>query len=366
MNSSTNFFVVIMAGGTGTRLWPLSRKARPKQFHSFHSAKTLLQETFERASSVVESDHIFVSTGSQYADLILEELPEITRERLIIEPEARNTGPAVSLVASTMAERFPEAIVATIASDHAIENPDEFTTTLSSAFETVSQNPDKLVTVGINPTAPDTGLGYIKLGQEYATIKNRRVFVVDSFKEKPDQKTAEEYLRSFDYLWNAGYFIFSVQSFLSWIDRLAPELAETLKTIRQERSAGSLTPLRFAELYHQTPLLAIDYLLVEKLGATDRLVIPSPLQWSDVGNWNALHGFLKKDERSFVVLGKHLDHGSHNLLVHGGKRLITTLNVKDLVIVDTDDALLVADRESVGTDIRALLESIKKEFPESL
>jgi mannose-1-phosphate guanylyltransferase len=359
---STHAYAVIMAGGSGTRLWPLSRKAKPKQFQPFISSATMIQETFARVATIVPAANIFVSTTKEYQELVLAQLPEITKERLILEPQARNTAPAIALVAATIAAYDPEAVIATIASDHAIENPEEFRATIAAAFATVTMHRDKLVTIGINPTHPDTGLGYIKMGKEFATLAEKRVFVVDTFKEKPDRKTAEEYLSSWEYFWNAGYFIFSAESFAQWTEEHAPALHQAITQIIEHQTAGTLDEQTLATLYATTPSEPIDTAIVEKLSPEQRLVIPSPLRWSDVGNWETLYEFLReKSATDSVVSGQHLDIGSQHLLVHGGKRLIATIGVEDLIIVDTDDSLLIARRDRVSSDIKKLIEKLKSE-----
>lgn len=360
-------YIVIMAGGSGTRLWPLSRKATPKQFQSFVSEKTMIEETYDRVKNLVPESHIFVSTTAAYQPLVLEKIPSISQKNIIVEPEARNTAPAIALVSTTIATLDPEAVIATIASDHAIDNPDEWSATIRAALATVAAHPDKLVTIGINPTHADTGLGYIRMGREFDTIDGKRVFEVAAFKEKPDRETAEIYLRSFDYLWNAGYFIFSVRTFAQWTRELAPTLSAVMDEITTAQKSGSLDATTLAALYARTMSEPIEPLIVEKLAPEKRLVIPAPLKWSDVGSWQTLYDFLhKKSGASSVVSGDHIDLGSKNLLIHGGSRLIATIGVEDLVIVDTDDALLIAKRDEVSSEIKKLIEKLKSDGRQDL
>lgn len=360
-------YIVIMAGGSGTRLWPLSRKEKPKQFQTFTSEQTMIEETFSRAKSVVPVENIFVSTTKNYAPLVLAQLSEMAPERLILEPEARNTAPAIALVAAFLEHHDPAAIVATIASDHAIDNPEEFVATLRATFKTAAQNPDRLVTVGINPSRPDTGLGYIKMGQEFSLIEGKRIFIVEAFKEKPDQKTAEQYIADWQYLWNAGYFIFSVGTFSKWTKLFAPTLHDVMTDIAKRKKSGTLDDTTLAALYGKTENEAFDTLIVEKLPPEKRLVVPSTLKWSDVGNWQTLYEFLyEKSGEQSIVYGNHIDLGSKNLLVHGGKRLIATIGIKNLIIVDTDDALLIARRDQVSSDIKKLIEKLKNEGHQDL
>lgn len=358
-------YIVIMAGGSGTRLWPLSRKKIPKQFQSFVSTKTLIQETFDRVSQIVTKENIFVSTTKKYKPLVLEQLPAISENRLILEPKPRNTAPAIALVAATIAAYDKDATIATIASDHAINNLEEFIKTIDLAFATVAKHKDKLVTIGINPTRPDTGLGYIKIGQEFAASGEKRVFVVDAFKEKPDLATAEKYLSSWEYLWNAGYFIFAAANFAKWTNQYAPEIHQAIKKIIQHKISPTLDEKTLTELYTVIPNEPIDTLIIEKLPSQNRLVIPSSLKWNDIGGWENLYGFLReKDKASMVVRGKHLNLDSQNTLVYGHNKLIATIGLKNLVIVDTDDAILIAKRDQISTNIKKLLEKIKEKGEE--
>ncbi len=360
-------YIVIMAGGSGTRLWPLSRKATPKQFSAFTSSQTMIQETFARAAKVVPMDHIFVSTAKVYADIILNQLPRISKERLILEPEARNTAPAIALVAATLQVHDPKAIVATIASDHAIENDEEFVVTLKAAFVTASSYPDRLVTVGINPTRADTGLGYIKMGKEFSVAEEKRVFVVDAFKEKPDKKTAEDYVTHWEYLWNAGYFIFSATTFEQWTKEFAPALHTIMEKIKEQKQTESENEITLTQLYAQTKNEPIEPLIVEKLSSEKRLVIPSALKWSDVGNWETLYDFLvEKLGNSMVVQHENtVSLNTEKCLIYGKKKLITTLGVEDLIIVDTTDALFIAKRDQAGSNMKQLIEKMKESDKES-
>ena len=364
--TSNHHYIVIMAGGSGTRLWPLSRKSRPKQFQSFVSEKTMIEETYDRVKSLVPEGHIFVSTTEQYRTLVLEKIPELKEECIIVEPEARNTAPAIALVATTLRILDPEAIIATIASDHAIDNPDEFRATISAALSTIDLHPDKLVTIGINPTKPDTGLGYIQMGQEFGNVAGKRIFEVDAFKEKPDLATAEQYLASWDYLWNAGYFIFSATTFATWTEVYAPALHAVMAEITEAIAEGNLDESTLAEIYGKAERQPIEPLIVEKLDPEHRLVIPSPLKWSDVGSWGTLYEFLaEKSGTHSVIHGKHIDLGSKNLLIQSEHRLVATIGVEDLVIIDTDDALLVARRDQVSGDIKKLIEQLKENKEDS-
>ncbi len=355
-------YTVIMAGGTGTRLWPLSRVARPKQFQAFTSEKTLIQETFDRAATTVPAAQIFVSTGQKYTDLTREQLPLITPEQLIIEPLAKNTAPAIIYIAAIMAARDPEAIIATIASDHAIENPEEFTRAIDLAFQTAETHPDALITIGINPTRPDTNYGYIRMGEELTLSGTDRVFRIENFKEKPDQATAEEYLASWEYLWNAGYFIFRASSLLAWIDTYAPELSDFTRSITTALKADSLSDEKLTEIFSAVDSLPIDTVLAERLPKEQRFVVPSALKWSDVGGWHTLYEFLSERHLSSeVIRGQHIDLDSKNCFIHGDKRLIVTAGLKDIVVIDTDDALLIADRETLSRDMKKLLATLPPE-----
>lgn len=354
----TEAAVVIMAGGSGTRLWPLSRKDSPKQFQSFVSEKTLLEETYDRAKSIVPEERIFISSTEKYRDRILGLIPGMTQDRLLLEPSPQGTGPAIGLVAAILGKRFPGVIVATIASDHAIENEDVFIASLRSAISAVATHRDKLAIIGINPVTPDTGLGYVRMGSEFSGNGPGRIFFVDSFKEKPDRKTAETYLADWRYLWNAGYFIFSTDTMLGWIGEYSPKLSGILDAIQNGASE--------TQAYAQADNEPIDTMLVERLPVESRLVVPAPIQWSDIGTWGSLYDFLSHENgKDSILQGDTVEVEGTRNLVYGGKRVITLFGVDDLVVIDTDDALLVTRRDRAA-DIKTLIAELKDRGREDL
>ncbi len=357
--TSENHAIVIMAGGTGTRLWPLSRRAMPKQFQSLVSDRTLLRETFDRVKNLVPMENIFICTGAAFVDITLTELPEVTRQHIIIEPTPQGTCSAIALTTEHLTRKNADIIIATIASDHAIENPEEFSHSLTAAFALVESNREKIATIGINPTKPDTGLGYIKIGAEFGLYEGKKSYFIDTFKEKPDAETAEEYLASFEYLWNAGYFIFSGKQFTEWVTHFVPETADIVRNFSFPLSETD------AEKYAHCPSEPIDTAIIEQLPTESRIVIPSALKWSDIGSWDTLVDFLKHETHAESIFqGNTVTIDSEKNFVHTTKeKLVALVGVHNLVVVETTDALLILHKNEAGK-MKDLIATLKKENKE--
>jgi mannose-1-phosphate guanylyltransferase len=349
-------YVVIMAGGSGTRLWPLSRTEHPKQFQKLiNEQKTLLQETFDRVRPIVpKHDHIFVSTTRQYADLVKQQLPQISEDNIIIEPCGRDTAPAMALVAHMIYRTDPDAIITTTPSDHAIKNPENYTSTVHTAFSVIHDHPKRFGLIGITPTEPSTELGYIQMGNAIDDKYNKQVFEARAFKEKPDAKTAEEYLAHWSYLWNAAYFVFKADTFLAMVKKHTPHIHTALKNIDK-----TTDPDVIHEIYCTLPKEPIDTVLLEKLSARNRFVIPADLVWSDVGNWRTLHDFHRADDKmQNITRGSVIDINSSNCFVFSHKKTIATLGVRDIVIIETEDAILVTHRDNAH-DVKKIIDDLK-------
>jgi mannose-1-phosphate guanylyltransferase len=345
-----------MAGGSGTRLWPVSRESRPKQFQRLVGDRSLLQQTCDRLLPVLSMADIHVCTIDAYAPLVRDQLPDLPAENLIVEPAARSTAPAMGLVALLMQRRYGETAVATIAADHVIRRPDAFAQALQAAFAAVRERPSAVVTIGIRPTFPDTGYGYIRMGGLVRAGEAGSVYAVEEFVEKPESERAREFVADGRYLWNASYFIWSTSRMLALLDRHVPEVAAGLKRIDAALgTAGEEMALR--EAYTAMPKVAIDTGVMER--ADDVLVIPAEMEWSDVGSWERLHEVLSAGTGDVVAIGPHVGLDDRDCLFYSEGRLIATLGLEDVVVVETDDAILVSHK-SRSQDLKKLMDRLRQ------
>lgn len=352
-------YAVIMAGGGGTRLWPVSRKERPKQLLPLLGQDTLFQSTVARLKNLFPSERILVVTVEEQAREMKLQAPEIPEENYLIEPAPRGTASVVGMAAMALQKRDPKASMAILPSDHFIRNVDLFHYLLKAAFEVADNG--YLVTLGITPTAPSTAYGYIQQGMALDGEYKYPAYMVKSFKEKPDEQTAQQLLRSGDHSWNSGMFIWRTDTIMNEINRQMPQLGAELKIIGEAWGTSKQNDVlneRWLDLKNET----VDYGIMEK--AEKVAVLPAGgLGWSDVGMWSSLFEVLLPDMNGNIATNSslHLAHETHNTMVYGGSmdRLIVTIGVDDMVIVDTGDALLVCKSDQ-SQKVKEVVEHLRK------
>lgn len=343
---------LIMAGGRGERFWPKSRQNMPKQFLSLtDDGKTMIQLTVERIMPLVDAEDIYISTNQDYKKLVMEQLPQIPEENILCEPVGRNTAPCIGLGAVHMAKKYGDAVMLVLPSDHLIKYNAIFLSTLEDACKTAEQG-DSLVTIGITPDAPETGYGYIKFlpGQLLG-----RAYRVDRFVEKPDLETAKEYVASEQYLWNSGMFIWKVSTILENLREYLPAVYGGLLKI-QEAIGTEQEEQVLEQVFQKFPSESIDYGVMEK--AKNIYILTGAFGWDDVGSWLAVGRLKKSNEFGNVISGNTVTIDTKNSIIQGGRKLIATVGLQDVIIVDTEDALLVCDKDSAG-DIKKVLENLK-------
>ncbi|TWP24731.1 mannose-1-phosphate guanylyltransferase [Apibacter muscae] len=352
---NNNYYCVIMAGGIGSRFWPMSTPKLPKQFHDIlGTGKTLIQQTFHRISKIIPIENIYIITNEEYVNLTLEQLPEISKSQVIGEPKMMNTSACNIYMAEKIYNLNPDSCIIVAPSDHLILNEDEFSREVLIAFKKAEKQ-DILVTLGITPHRPDTGYGYIEFSENE---KSTEAYKVKSFKEKPDLETAKSFLKSKNFLWNSGIFIWSSKNILNSFQLLLPEMYEKFQSIKTSYNTPNEN-IKIREVYNQIEKVSIDYGILEK--SSNVWVIPSSFGWNDLGTWNALYENLSKDNEGNAIYGKniHAYNSSNNILktTQIDKTIIID-GLKDYIVVDTDDALLVCPRES-DQEIKNYLKKIR-------
>ncbi|MCB9746404.1 MAG: mannose-1-phosphate guanylyltransferase [Alphaproteobacteria bacterium] len=332
-------YVVIIAGGRGTRFWPWSRRSRPKQCLSIDGGASLLQRTLQRVTPLVPPEHVLVVTAADMAAQVAEQLPELPAENLLVEPMGRNTAPAVGWAASEIGHREHgrNPVMVVLPADHAVEDEAELRALLVSAAEAARQT-NALITLGISPTRPETGFGYLQVGPPVARFAGREARDVRRFVEKPDLATAQRYLVEGGYLWNAGMFVFTVEAIRDAFRQHLPHTWTRLEALRH-------SPERLEELYGQLDRVSIDVGIMEKAGHV--MTFPAALGWSDLGTWEALAEHLPEHAlgRARVKHGVSVD--ARDNLVVAPDKVVALVGVEGLVVVDTGDALLIVPRAQV-------------------
>lgn len=332
-----NKYIAIMAGGVGSRFWPSSTNERPKQFLDILGVgKSLIRMTFERALRLVPADHVFIVTNKRYKTLVMEHLPELPQENILCEPSMNNTAPCIAYTALRINALDPNAVFAVLPSDHVILKEEEYVNKLSQAFDFAAAQ-EAIVTLGIQPTRPDTGYGYINYQKE--TIGNEQIHKVISFKEKPDLVTAETYLESGDYLWNAGMFVWSVPTILQSYKINAPQILDVL--MQQNALYGTAGEQAYIDtVYPDTQKISVDYAILER--ADNVYTIPADIGWSDLGTWNSLHAYMSEGNDA-VSVGQniHLIDAKDIIVISNNHKQIVIKGLKDYIVVDEENALLI-------------------------
>ena len=352
--------IVILAGGIGTRLWPMSRATKPKQFFDVLSDQPLLRDTYDRVAKAYPSEKIFLSVSPAFADHVRQVLPEIIEENILVEPERRDTGPAMGFAAAVLSLRDPDEPMMFIPADHYIRDVDRFLTVLRTADELVSET-GVLVDIAIPPTFPSTALGYTRIG---ATLDNRNGVTVLAFaghSEKPPYEVAKQYLEDGSYLWHANYYTWTPAKFLEAFEKYAPDMSEILFAIRDAYAANDSA--RVAELYATLPGRSFDYAVAENIDHSQVNILRGDFGWSDIGTWDVLHDRLS-DQGGNVVKGNAIVKNTNGSLVYAsGNRLVAAFGLQDVVIVDTPDAVLVCHKRS-AEQLKDLLAEIREKTGE--
>lgn len=347
------YYALIMAGGSGTRLWPLSRKNRPKQSLPLVSERTMFQISVERLAPLIPPERVFVVTNAEMAQRFSEQEPDIPARNYVVEPSAKDSGPAAGLGLAHIAHADPDATVAILAADHHIGDEPAFLNALQAAHD-VAQN-DVIVTLGITPTHASSSFGYIERGSVIAIKHGLRVYNAAKFTEKPSTAVAEAWLSGGRHSWNSGMFIQTAKTGLAEFDRQQPAFAATLRELGAAVGTDRYeTALQAA--WAVAPKKSLDYAIME--GAQRIAVIPVDIGWSDIGNWASLLEVQDRDGNGNVIVGDHVGVDTEGSLVRAANRLVVTIGVRNLVIVDTEDALLVAPVERVH-EVKQIVDELR-------
>lgn len=335
---------LIMAGGKGTRFWPLSTEEKPKQFLNLIGEETMIQMTVNRVKSIIPIERIFVCTCQMYVELVKEQLPELPNRNIIIEPYGRNTAPCITLSAIIIDRYYNDSNMVVLPSDHLIKDEEEFRNTILAADEFIKEKDESIITLGMNPSRPEVGYGYIKYSDEILKSNDFRVIKVDSFVEKPNLDTAKRYLREGNYLWNSGMFIWSINNVINQIRMYSQNTYNALINIK-EASEESLQQI-INENYENTESISIDYAVLEK--SKDVYVIPSNFGWDDVGSWEALDRYREKDDLGNILVGQSKVIKANNNLVISSNNRVVVEGLSDIYVIENDGKVLVGHKSNVA------------------
>lgn len=351
-------YCVIMAGGVGTRFWPRSREKTPKQLLEIVNRGTMIQNTVRRVSELIEPQNILVVTNKVQKAAVAKQLPSVPPENIIVEPLGRNTAPCIGLAALFIRRMDPNAVMVVLPADHIVQDEKEFRNILNLAIN-VADESGKLITVGIHPTRPETGYGYIQVIDDDGGTNpyfSRGVFRVKTFAEKPNVTTAEQFIQSGDFLWNSGMFIWRVDTIMREIQKNLPEMYEELLKVEEAIDDEKYDHV-VETAYRMIRNISIDYGVMEK--AHEVYVIKGNFGWSDVGSWDEVYRISGKDEDGNSITGKGYFQRTKNTLVYSGDKFVATIGVEDLIIIATDNAVLVC-KQGESQEVKEVVDYLRR------
>ncbi|MBU2949531.1 mannose-1-phosphate guanylyltransferase [Tamlana agarivorans] len=353
-----NYYAILMAGGVGSRFWPVSTEEFPKQFHDMlGTGDTLIQKTFHRLAKLIPKENIFILTNERYNDLVLEQLPDVTQRQVVLEPAMRNTAPCILYASLKIQKENPDAVMIVAPSDHWIEDENTFSKNVEQAFEFCSEN-DALMTLGIQPTFPNTGYGYI----EYDKSSAEAIKSVSQFREKPDYETAKEFIAQGNFLWNAGIFMWSVKTVIDTFKKNQPGLYELFESGISVYNTESEADF-IKENYPKAENISVDYAIMEK--SKNVYVIAAEFDWNDLGTWGSLYDKLDKTDNGNAVVNARVlpEDASGNMIRTKKDKIVVVDGLNDYIIVDKEEVLLIFPK-SKEQDIKKVLQNVKNTFGE--
>ncbi len=350
---------VILAGGTGTRLWPLSRQNKPKQLQPLISEQTMLQDTIDRLSFLSPED-IFIATNEEYTDIVKQSAPQIPEKNIIAEPACRDTAPCIGLAAAYVAKHSsPDEIMSIVYADHLVQDTEEFVAKLQAA-EKLAKEHNTLNIIEVKAKYPNVHLGYVKIGDQISDIDGHAIHAFERFVEKPDYETAKKFLADGSYLWNTGFYVWKIEKILEEFARHAPDTHSLL--MKMHEAIGTENEKETIDAHYKNcEKISIDYAIMEKVNPEEVRIIPADLGWSDIGTWSAIHEELARHETENIVKGDHVSHETEGSLIYGttGKPIVT-IGLKDMIVVETDDSILVCPKNR-SQDVKKIVEKLKTE-----
>ncbi|MGU9380708.1 mannose-1-phosphate guanylyltransferase [Clostridium perfringens] len=334
---------LIMAGGKGTRFWPLSTEKKPKQFLNLIGNKTMIQMTIDRVKPIIPIERIFVCTGERYVDLVKEQLPELPEKNIIVEPEGRNTAPCIALSALVIERYYKEATMVVLPSDHLINKEERFREILLDGEEYLKKNSKAIITLGMTPNRAETGYGYIKFTNDKKLVNNSEVIKVEKFVEKPSLEVAKEYLQDGSYLWNGGMFIWTIENILNKIKEFTSSTYEVLREIKNIKEEKLQEVIN--KNYKGTESISVDCAILEK--SNDIYVIPSDINWDDIGTWKSVERYKEKDiDDNIITDNVKAIKSKSNMAINNNKKIVM-IGIEDTMTVETEDAIFIVNKDYI-------------------